>query len=207
MVINHMKIVAIASGGIDSSLMMHMLMENGHEIFPLFINYGQLSYKKEYESYIKICEKFKLKPKSIDISNYGKFFPSGITNRDYNIYEDAFLPNRNLLFLLVGSSYAFQNDIFTVSIGLIGNPIFSDQTKKFLEKAEQCIKESLEVDMKIIAPLNNFDKYEIYNLFNHYNLPLNDTYYCHSGLEVPCGICVACREHLTVQNTKINGAS
>ena len=42
-----MKIVALASGGIDSTLMMKMLMENNYEVNPLFINYGQLSYEKE----------------------------------------------------------------------------------------------------------------------------------------------------------------
>ena len=87
----------------------------------------------------------------------------------------------------------------------IRNPIFHDQTKSFLQKAEYCIKESLEVDMKILAPLIDIEKSEIYVLSKHYNLPIRDTYYCHSGEKEPCGKCIACLEHMNVNDTIKNG--
>jgi len=200
-----MKVVTLASGGIDSTLMMYMLIENKYEVHPLFVNYGQLSYNKEYESYKKICNYLKLKSSIINVSEYGKYIKSGITSKKLDVYKDAFLPNRNLLFLLLGSSYAFQNDIYVVSIGLIKDPIFPDQTLTFLNKAENCIKESLEVDMKILAPLIDFSKKEIYQLSQYYKLPIKDTYYCHLGNDEPCGKCVACKEHIAVLSEVSSG--
>ncbi len=202
-----MKIVCLASGGIDSTLMMYLLSQDDHEVFPLFINYGQLSIEKEKESYNKICNFLNLTPKIIDISNYGLSIKSGITNDELDVYKDAFLPNRNLLFLLVGSSYAYQNDVYAVSIGLILNPIFPDQTITFLEKAEACFKESLEVDIKILAPIIDLSKEEIYNLAQFHKIPIEDTYYCHTGKDVPCGVCIACQEHIGLTKSATKGDS
>lgn len=175
--------------------MMKLLEKDGHEIFPLFINYGQLSVEKEFASYSKVCESLGLTSEKIDISGFGKKILSGITDASITPKE-AFLPNRNLLFLILASSYAYQNDIFNVSIGLIKPPIFPDQTVEFLNKAEKCIEEALSVDMKVIAPLIELDKTDVYNLAIEEKIPLNLTYYCHTGSDEPCGECLACNEHV-----------
>jgi len=202
-----MKIVSLASGGIDSSLMMAMLQEEGHVIWPLFLNYGQLSKENEWKSCKKISNYLKLIPYKIDIANFGKVFKSGITNPTLDIHDDAFLPNRNLLFLLIASSYAYYNEIYVVSIGLLKNPIFPDQTKNFIDFSEKCIQESLGVDMKILSPMIKLDTIDIYKLAKEYDLPFELTYYCHSGNNIPCGKCIACLEHIYAQkelNIKIN---
>ncbi len=62
-----MKIVSLTSGGIDSFVMASMLQEKGMEIHPLFINYGQLAYEREYDSFIKVCKYLNLKPTTVDI--------------------------------------------------------------------------------------------------------------------------------------------
>lgn len=190
-----MKIVCLASGGVDSFLMMRLLEKEGHEIFPLFIDYGQLSAEKEFSSYNKVCKSLGVKAEKLDINGFGKKISSGITDASISPKE-AFLPNRNLLFLILASSYAYQNDIFNVSIGLIKPPIFPDQTVDFLVLAEKCIEEALSVDMNVIAPLIELEKTDIYNLALEEKLPINQTYYCHRGSEEPCGECLACKEHI-----------
>ena len=175
--------------------MMKLLEKEGHEIFPLFIDYGQLSVEKEFTSYNKVCASLCLKAEKLDISGFGKKITSGITDASIDPTE-AFLPNRNLLFLILASSYAYQNDIFNVSIGLIKPPIFPDQTVDFLKLAEKCIEEALSVDMNVIAPLIELDKADIYNLAIDEKMPIDQTYFCHTGSEKPCGECLACKEHI-----------
>jgi 7-cyano-7-deazaguanine synthase len=175
--------------------MMKLLEKEGHEIYPLFINYGQLSVKKELASYKKICETLGLKAEIFDINGFGKKIISGITDESVDPKE-AFLPNRNLLFLILASSYAYQNDIFNVAIGLIKPPIFPDQTIDFVNVAEDCIEEALSVDMNVIAPLIELDKTDVYKLAMEEKLPLDITYYCHVGTTNPCGKCLACQEHV-----------
>jgi 7-cyano-7-deazaguanine synthase len=74
-----MKIVALVSGGIDSSVMSFLLKKDGHELLPLFIDYGQLASEKEWIAVKKMCQHFGLNPQSIDISGFGGAIPSGIT--------------------------------------------------------------------------------------------------------------------------------
>jgi 7-cyano-7-deazaguanine synthase len=176
--------------------MLLLLKERDYEVTPLFIDYGQLSKKIEWESSKRVCSYLGLEPHKIDISTFGNEIKSGITDSSLDVKEKAFLPNRNLLFLLLASSYAYQNQIYNVAIGLIANPIFNDQTKKFVSSAETCIRESLDVDIKIVAPLIDLDKKDIYNIALEKKLPLNLVYFCHTGSKVPCGKCLACREHV-----------
>jgi len=202
-----MKIVSLTSGGIDSFVMNAMFQKEGIEVHPIFINYGQLGMQKEYTSFINVCEYLKLKPETIDLSNFGKYIQSGITNDKMDVVEEAFLPNRNLLFLTLASSYAYQNDIYQVAIGIIDNHIFSDQTKAFLEATEKCLRESLEVDIKIVYPLKKLNKLDIYKLASELDLPLEIIYYCHVGGPEPCNRCLACQEHVLAkkQIKKIDG--
>ena len=200
-----MKIVCLASGGVDSLLKMTLLKKQGHEVFPLFINYGQLAEEKEYTSFLRGCEWLGVPGEKIDIKGFGKKIKSGITDSSIDP-QDAFLPNRNLIFLVIASSYAFKKEVYNVSIGLIKPPIFPDQTPEFLKAAEKCVEEALSADVNFIAPLIELDKIDVYNLAKEEKIPLNITYYCHTGSKEPCGECLACKEHvLTREKLGIEG--
>ena len=101
-----MGIVTLVSGGFDSTLMSLMSQDEGIDLFPLFVDYGQLGAAKEWEACKRLHEKHGL-PTVIrmDLSGFGKVIPSGITDPRLRINEDAFLPGRNLLFVLAGAAY------------------------------------------------------------------------------------------------------
>lgn len=192
-----MKIVALTSGGIDSTLMIYLLKNDLYEVFPLYINYGHLAERKEWEALTKVCSFLSLTPFRMDVEGFGKL-PSGLTDATLDIYKDAFLPTRNLLFLTLASAYAFSIDCDIVAIGLLANPIFPDQTKEFIEKAQISISTSLGRKIEILSPLIDLDKRDIIKLASKYNIP-QITYYCHSGTEVPCGRCISCKERIAAE--------
>jgi len=192
-----MKVVVLSSGGIDSSLMIFLFKEKDYEVFPLFINYGQLAEEKEWEACKNICKTFNVEPFKMDIQGFGKL-PSGLTNKNLDIYKDAFLPTRNLTFVTLGAAYAYSRGAGMVAIGLLRPPIFPDQTKTFIEKAEASISEALGTKMQILAPLIDLDKRDILNLADEYKIP-KVTYYCHAGTSVPCGNCISCRERIAAE--------
>jgi 7-cyano-7-deazaguanine synthase len=189
-----MKIVALASGGVDSSVMMLLLKKEGHQVLPLFIDYGQLAREKEWLSCKNICRFLGLESHRIDISGFGKSIPSGITNDKLDIEKNAFLPTRNLLFLTLGAAYAYVHSCDVIAIGLLSNPIFPDQTNEFVQLAQKCISASLGVNMKILAPFISLDKRDTLKLARKYELPLNLISSCHSNSEEPCGRCISCKE-------------
>ncbi len=193
-----MKVVVLTSGGIDSALLLELFQNEGHEVFPLHIDYDQLAGNKEWNACKGICDHFSLSPFKMEIPGFGKL-PSGLTNANLDIFEQAFLPTRNLTFITLGSAYAYSLGADSVAIGLLANAIFPDQTKKFIEKAQESISESLGKTIKILAPFIDLDKRDILKLAEERKIP-KITYYCHSGTDVPCGKCVSCKERMAAES-------
>lgn len=194
-----MKIVVLSSGGVDSSLLMLLLKKEGHDVYPLHINYGQIAEEREWIACQKICDFLELpKPQRFNLTDLKKI-PSALTDENLDIEKNAFLPNRNLLFLVSGSAYAFSINTFVVAIGIIANPIFPDQTPAFVQATENCINISLGKKLKILAPFITLDKREILNLAKKHKLPIESTYFCHSGQSEPCGKCISCKERITAE--------
>jgi len=190
-----MGIVALVSGGFDSTLMCMMAQEEGITLFPLFIDYGQLGAAKEWEACQRLHEIHNL-PRAIrmDLSGFGKTIPSGITNPNLRINEDAFLPGRNLLFVLAGAAHAFKVHADSVALGLL-NPadhLFPDQTEQFVQECERMIETAMGKRISVLTPLIEFSKKDILTMARARGL--QNTYSCHAGTDSPCGVCVACIE-------------
>jgi len=133
----------------------------------------------------------------MDLSGYGKTILSGLTSDGLRLNEDAFLPGRNLLFLLAAAAYAYQLRVNAVAIGLLDERahIFPDQTSTFLRAAEAAIEKALGRHVAVVAPLLSFTKREVLALAQLRGI--HDTYSCHAGGEEPCGTCISCQEIAT----------
>ena len=198
-----MGIVTLVSGGIDSTLMSLMANEVGATLFPLFIDYGQLGAEKEWEACQQLHNRFNLPSVTrMDLSGFGKTIPSGLTNPELRVNEDAFLPGRNLLFVLIGAAHAYKVQANSIAIGLL-NPadrLFPDQTMDFLQKAEKVIETAMGRRIRVLAPLINFSKTDILVMANERGI--THTYSCHSGSDEPCGVCIACLEITNAKGEK-----
>jgi len=193
-----LNIVTLMSGGLDSSLMSILTKETGRSQVPLFINYGQLNFTKEYASAVTHCTNHELPdPIVIDISGYGQIISSGLTDKNKDIIDDAFLPGRNMMLLLTASSFAVQNNCNAVSIGLLNerSVLFPDQTDDFLISAENTITKALGTKIEIVTPLRDFTKQDVIEMAIMKDV--TNTYSCHAGGNVPCGNCISCREFIT----------
>lgn len=192
-----MGIIALVSGGIDSAVMCKIIEKQGEKIFPLFVDYGQIAAQKEWSACQQLFKECKFPPPiKVDLSGYGKLIPSGLTDVNQDIFKNAFLPGRNMLFLLVGAAYACSLSEKTIAIGLLSekNHLFPDQTQEFIVNTNFALNSALGADTIIITPLIKFSKPDTIKLARHYNIPLDKTYSCHSGHDKYCGKCISCRE-------------
>lgn len=192
------SIITLYSGGLDSTLMVLLLRDSGYNVFPIFINYGQINYKREIFSAQHNAKFFNFNNiVELNISNFGKVVPSGITNDKMDIVKDAFLPNRNLLFLLCASSYGHVKDVHHIAIGLLDEKvsIFPDQTKNFILNSQNVLSQSLGSEIRISAPLLTFSKQDVIKMA--LDMGIHSTYSCHAGGDTPCGKCIACREFIS----------
>ncbi len=195
-----MSIVTLTSGGLDSTLMAVLAKEEGLTQFPLFIDYGQLGKERE----LRACERnFEIhnlpKPKIASLPGYGALLSSGITDSKKDIFNEAFLPCRNLMLLTVGAAYAYQCGASAVCIGLLDEAfsLFPDQTRGFLSDTEAIISRAVGKPLKVRTPLISFSKAEVVAVAKARGI--SGTYSCHSGSEEPCGVCIACREYIGLE--------
>ena len=190
-----MEIVTLVSGGFDSTLMSLMAQEEGVALYPLFVDYGQLGVAKEWQACQLLHERHDLpRVTRMDLSGFGKTIPSGLTDRSLRINEDAFLPGRNLLFVLAGAAHAYKVQADSVALGLLdpADHLFPDQTKRFVEECEGMIETAMGKHIAVLTPLIEFSKSDVLAMARARGL--KDTYSCHAGSDVPCGECLACVE-------------
>ena len=190
-----MGIVNLASGGLDSSLISILAVEQNISVFPLFIDYGQRSVELEWKACCEVHEEINTsEPIRMDISGFGKVILSGLTSESLDIRKNAFTPCRNLLFLVAGASYAYQLGVDRVAIGLLSEQfsLFPDQREDFIRNAEDTITLALGKKMNITTPLSEFSKDDVVKLAHQKGL--SNTYSCHAGGLRACGKCISCFE-------------
>lgn len=190
-----MSFVNLVSGGLDSTLVAVMAKESGMEQFPLFIDYGQRAAQREWQTCQAVHRWLGLPtPVRMDLSGFGQVIASGLTREELPVKEAAFTPGRNFLFLLMGSSYAYQVGAYSVAIGLLAEQfsIFPDQRRNFLTQAESAISVAMGRDITVLTPLMDFGKVDVVQLAEAKGI--SGTYSCHAGSSEPCGRCIACLE-------------
>jgi 7-cyano-7-deazaguanine synthase len=187
--------VNLVSGGLDSTLVGVMAKEEGVEHFPLFIDYGQRAARKEWETCKLVHNALDLPaPTRMDLSGFGRVIASGLTREELDVKVDAFTPGRNLMFLLMGSAYAYQQGVSSVSIGLLAEEfsLFPDQKPQFVAQAEATISAAMGRQINVLTPLIEFGKADVVKLALAKGI--TGTYSCHTGNTEPCGRCIACLE-------------
>src|SRR5713226_8639642 len=101
--------VCLASGGLDSLVCLHLLRRQNIRPLPVFVNYGQKNLDKELGSLIRNTQEQNFgRPVIVDVAGFGKTIRTGLSDPNKKVFEDAFTPNRNLLFLVLGASVAFS---------------------------------------------------------------------------------------------------
>jgi 7-cyano-7-deazaguanine synthase len=87
------SLVNLVSGGLDSTLIGVMAREEGVEVYPLFIDYGQRAARKEWDTCQRVHAQLGLPtPTRMDVSGFGRVIHSGLTSTSLDVKEDAFTP-------------------------------------------------------------------------------------------------------------------
>jgi 7-cyano-7-deazaguanine synthase len=195
-----MSIITLVSGGLDSTLVAVMTKESGVKQYPLFVDYGQRAVELEWKACASIFKKRRLpRPQRVSVNDFGALVPSGLTSRKLNVVADAFLPGRNLLFLLLGAAYAATCEADAIAIGLLSEKtrLFEDQSRSFLRDAQRTLRVAVARPVSIVAPLMKMSKRDVLRLAREKDI--SGTYSCHAGTRKPCGKCLSCRERLAAE--------
>ena len=195
------KIAALASGGLDSSVLVAELAKAAH-VYPIYVKCG-LKWEAEelraLQSFLDALDNPNVMPLTVlevpvaDL--YGdRWSLSGARVPDAEAPDsEVLIPGRNILLLGLAAVWCSTHSVSRIAIGsLDGNP-FPDATPEFFGTFSRALSLGLGRPMQIEAPFRGLHKEEL--IRRSRELPIELTLTCMAPLGgVHCGQCNKCRE-------------
>lgn len=184
------KVLILASGGLDSSVLLALYKSLNYDIYSLYIDYGNKNHVGELEHLAKIITKFNIEEShqlyhvlKIPWSQSSCIGGSG----------EEYVEMRNLIFISNAISIAQAKGINKVAVGFIkmeDDGYYEDTSPRFIENLNRLALESCNI--QVVAPLHNLDKLNVYRLGKKLGVSLKDTFSCNFSDGKPCGKCEDC---------------
>jgi 7-cyano-7-deazaguanine synthase len=205
------SIVAILSGGLDSTTMLWHLANSGFRIREIItFNYAQ-RHSKEVQNAIEVGKRFTtefypVNHEIVDLSNIGKLIAKGsLTGSDpvpHETYDSesqrvTIVPNRNMIFLSIAAGRAIS--IGAKHIGYAAHSsdysVYPDCRPEFIEQMDKALHQgNLWDPVKLVAPFQHESKADVVQHGFELNVPFELTWSCYEGKDQPCLECGTCLE-------------
>jgi 7-cyano-7-deazaguanine synthase len=216
------KIIAIFSGGLDSTTAVHDAISQGLEPDLVSFNYGQ-RHKKELAYAQLTANKLGLRHDIVDLSGLttllaesGSSLVSDTEVPEGHYAEDnmkaTVVPNRNMIMLSIAGGIAVARGAIAVMTGVHAGDhfIYPDCRPEFLQAAGHALvvgnegfndwmhhpNADVEFVAPILAPYLMSTKEDIAYRAFELDVPIHETWSCYKGGELHCGKCGTCVERL-----------
>lgn len=200
------KVVALHSGGLDSSAMLFHLKDCNFDVMPLGINYGQ-RHITELEAAAAVCEFGEFIPyKQLDLSAVRPILAgSSQTRTDIDVPEGHYaednmrvtvVPNRNMILLSMAVAYAISQKAQYVAYAAHkgDHDQYPDCRQEFIDALTKAIELCDYEPPKLMAPYAQMTKAEVVYDGSTHNTPFKLTWSCYKGGRKHCGRCGTCVE-------------
>jgi 7-cyano-7-deazaguanine synthase len=198
------RIAMLASGGLDSSVMLAALARNGRSVYPVYIRAG-LSWESSelatLKRFLRTLRMDNLEPLTIlelpmgDIS--GDHW--SITGRNVPGYNAAlasnYIPGRNLSLLAKTAIFCARARIGEIAMAPLESNPFPDARPEFFRAFARAVELGVGIKLKISTPFLGRTKAEVVR--HGAQLPLELTVSCARPKgNVHCGACTKCAERV-----------
>jgi 7-cyano-7-deazaguanine synthase len=170
----------LMSGGMDSAVCAHMLLQQRHRVRGVFFDFGQAAAAPEIEAVTKLADTLGIPVSRIQVAASKGFGTGELVGRN--------------AFLLTAAIFLAGTQSGLLAIGIHDGTPYYDCSPQFLARMKQVAQEHTNGRLDVIAPLLDWEKPEIYTYFQQSGLPVEATYSCESGTVPPCGTCASCRD-------------
>lgn len=202
------KAVTLLSGGLDSTVLLWHLMNDGYAPTALVVDYGQ-KHSKETIAAHAIARVAEVPVVEVDLSLMFAGLQSGSALLDagtavpHGHYEAetmkaTVVPNRNMVLLAAATAHAVSRGCDVVAYGAhVGDhAIYADCGTGFVAAMRNAIETSSEGRVRLYAPYVNkgMRKEHIAAIGHELKAPMHLTWSCYEGGELHCGKCGTCTE-------------
>lgn len=205
------KVAVLASGGLDSAILIDVLLKKNKIVQPIYIRNGHIWEEAELlwlKCFLKAIRNRRLKPLvTLSLSTQdlyrthwsltGKKVP-GAHAHDKKVY----LPGKNILLIAKASVFCALKDIHILALGPLKTNPFPDARPSFFKAIGRVCSQGLGENLQILTPFLHRSKKEVMGLGK--NLSLELTFSCLAPVRARsprpythCGRCNKCRERKT----------
>jgi 7-cyano-7-deazaguanine synthase len=198
------RLAVLASGGLDSSVMLADLARRGREVFPVYIRAGLLWERYELPVLRRFVRKLKMsKVHPVSVLELPMRDVAGrhwtVTGRGVPGYRAALSSNyilgRNLSLLAKAAIFCAHNRIGSVAMAPLESNPFPDARPEFFRAVERAVRLGAGLPLKILTPYVGMTKAEV--IRRGANLPLQFTMSCaRPNRARHCGACTKCAERI-----------
>jgi len=189
-----MKTTLLYSGGLDSTVLMYLLLSQGHKVTALSVDYGQ-RHRREIDAAAALCD---LKGVSHVVADIRSISPllcgSSLTGDGELSGKATIVPNRNMLFLSLAAAHAVSTGAQAVAYAPHAGDaeIYPDCRPAFCRAAGDMLLSGCGVSL--LTPFLPIQKWQIVQEGKRLRVPFQKTWTCYAGGENPCGDCGSCIE-------------
>ena len=174
--------VVLMSGGIDSSATLAACQEPSISLRGMFVDYGQLAARSEWEAAQRIASHYQIEIDKVDtgislVSDRGEFF------------------GRNALFILTAAGSIPQRPLI-VALGIHALADYYDTTPLFVKHIQRLLNGYSGGAVTLSVPFLAHTKAEVIRFARENSVPLHLTYSCERQDAPACGACPSCRDRI-----------
>lgn len=210
------KVIAILSGGLDSSVLTMLLVEayGAENVSALSFDYGQKQ-KAELKKAAELCRALRINHKVLDLSILGdiaRSFSSNIAGSDITTptiaevigdpQPSTYVPNRNMIMYSIAAAEAEVQGAEYIFCGLQVHDLYSywDVSQTWVDSMNTVLSQNRKANVKIVSPFSQLSKYDeilITQAMNKEDL-LQYTLTCYNpnDKDESCGECPSCSERI-----------
>jgi 7-cyano-7-deazaguanine synthase len=208
-VVGERRVVAVVSGGLDSTTMAYSLRAQGYSLIAISFDYGQ-RHRKELVFAEQMAADLDAPWTLIDLHAAGLtnvLTGSALTDDTVTVpdghYADqsmkiTVVPNRNAIMLSIACALAVTREGGAVAFGAHTGDhfIYPDCRPEFVRAFEAMVNIAVEglASIEILAPFLSMTKTDIVKLGDELKVPFERTWSCYKGGALHCGTCGTCVE-------------
>jgi 7-cyano-7-deazaguanine synthase len=202
------RIGLLASGGLDSCILLGRLLEEGREVQPFYVRSGLAweveelaamrrfiaSLRKQLGAAAARLADLVVLEMPLEDLYAGHWSLTGNGVPDATTPDEAvFLPGRNLLLTVKSALWCQMHGISQLALATLRSNPFPDATTDFFSAVEAALSQALARPIEIIRPLAKMEKAAVLRLGREY--PLAETFSCVAPAHgLHCGACNKCGE-------------
>ncbi len=192
----------LASGGLDSCILLGCLLERGWRVQPFYIESGliwQQSERRALTRFLEALAQPSLAPLvtlelPLEDVYRGHWSITGVGVPTADSPDDAvYLPGRNALLIIKAALWCQLNGIDALALAPLGSNPFADATPEFFSEFETALNLATLGNVRLVRPFGKLAKREVMQLGRAFPLELTFSCICpQRGLH--CGECNKCQE-------------